>query len=511
MNLRYIVFIIIIALLSMLGLVFIQIYFIQNAYKQQRENFDNAVYQALSEALNKYEKQANAIFFSNNPVAQRAFSSQEEFKQLKDDMGNFTFSYQLKDTSSDFFKMLTTQLNIPRERILNMRPSEFERLKKSYYEFNHNVRTQGQVLLFENSCVDEKIYPDTLKKIIHAHLLDYKIKLKHQICIIDGLTDAVIYSDFPKLDEEILQKSYRAKIFPNSIYNQYALLFLYFPDKDQYINQQVLPMLFTSFFLILLVLLSFLIALYTIYKQKRLSDMKTDFINNMTHELKTPVATIGLASNMIRNEKIQNNKEKLLHYANVIKQENERLLNNIEKVLQAARLKKSSIKLKISEVDINQITEEIVQRNQLNVEEVQGELSYSLNAIDAVIEADKIHVSNMINNLIENSIKYRREDVRLNIHVATYNKGQGIEIVVEDNGIGIPTEVLEKVFEKFYRVPTGNVHNVKGFGLGLNYVKEMAEAHYGNVTVHSELGKGSIFTIYLPSEYLGNQREEENS
>jgi signal transduction histidine kinase len=228
----------------------------------------------------------------------------------------------------------------------------------------------------------------------------------------------------------------------------------------------------------------------------------------MTHELKTPVATIGLASNMIRNEKILTNKEKVYHYATVIKQENERLLNNIEKVLQAARLKKSSIKLKISEIDVNEIIAEIVNRNQINIDEVGGKLTYSPNALQSIIEADKTHVSNMVHNLIENSIKYRKENVPLEVHVATYSKPKGIEIVVEDNGIGIPTEVLERVFEKFYRVPTGNVHNVKGFGLGLNYVKEMSEAHDGQVSVHSELGKGSIFTIYLPKIYLGNQREE---
>jgi signal transduction histidine kinase len=218
----------------------------------------------------------------------------------------------------------------------------------------------------------------------------------------------------------------------------------------------------------------------------------------VTHELKTPVATIGLASNMIRNEKILTKKEKVYHYATVIKQENERLLNNIEKVLQAARLKKSNIKLKISEIDVNEIIAEIVNRNQINIDEVGGQLTYSPNALQSIIEADKTHVSNMVHNLIENSIKYRKENVPLEVHVATYSKLKGIEIVVEDNGIGIPTEVLERVFEKFYREHTGDLHNVKGHGLGLSYVKQIVEDHNGQIYVESEKGKGSTFIIKMP-------------
>lgn len=508
MNLRYIIVIIIVALFSMIGLVAIQVYFIESAFKQQIENFDNRVYTSLAKSLEDYERQSNILFFKNNPIAQKAFSLQEESASISEDLDEMTFTYKLKDTNSKFFKVLTSELSIPKARILNMKAKEFETLKKKYTEFNETMRIRSKIMLFENTCIDEKLFPDTLKNVIKRQFVLDNILLDFKTCIVDNTTQSVIYSDFPRISEDLLAKSFKSQLFPNSIYNEYGLLFIYFPLKDNYINQQVLPMLFTSFFLIALVLGSFIVTFYTIYKQKKLGDMKTDFINNMTHELKTPVATIGLASNMIRNDKILTNKEKVLHYATVIKQENERLLNNIEKVLQAARLKKSSIKLKISTIDVNEIISDIVNRNQLNIEEVNGKLTFYPNAVDSIIEADKIHVSNMVHNLIENSIKYRKEDIPLEVHVTTYNKGKGIEIVVEDNGIGIPTEVLERVFEKFYRVPTGNVHNVKGFGLGLNYVKEMSEAHDGFVTVHSELGKGSIFTIFLPSTYVGNQREE---
>jgi two-component system, OmpR family, phosphate regulon sensor histidine kinase PhoR len=508
MNLKFIIATVFIALSAMVGLVIVQINFIQKAFEQQKNSFDEGIYKSLSNALTEYEKISTLILFKNNKNVVNAYATQEELNKMEDGLGNLTLTYSIKDTTSEVFKILTTELNISKERLLNMKPQNLEELKLKYNEFNQNIKNQSKLLLIENACIDEKIFPDTLHNILKRHLSMQNKNMKFNFCIMDGLTQAIIYHNLPKLSPEILAKCYRSKIFPNNVFNQYAVLFIYFPDKDKLINEKVMPMLFSSFFLILLILIAFLMTIYTIYKQKKLSDMKSDFINNMTHELKTPVATIGLASNMIRNEKIQANKEKLNHYALVIKQENERLLNNIEKVLQAASLKKSAIKLKINTIDLNQITEEVISRNQLNVDEVGGRLEIVELAAIAEVEADKTHVSNMISNLIENSIKYRKELEPVHIQLHTIERENGIEIIIEDNGIGIPSAVLERIFDKFYRVPTGNIHNVKGFGLGLNYVKEMTEAHFGKVSVSSELGKGSLFSIYLPFIYKGFQNED---
>lgn len=508
MNLKFIILTVFIALAAMVGLVFVQINFIQKAYEQQKNSYDEGIYKSLQDALTEYEKISTLMIFKNNKNVINTYATQEELNKVEDGLGNMTLTYSLKDTNSDYFKVLTTELNIPKERILSMKPRDLEQLKVKYNEYNENLKNQSKLLLIENACIDEKIFPDTLMTILKRHIAIQNKDSKFNICIIDGMTQGIIFHNFPHLNPDVLSKCYRSKIFPNNVFNQHAILFIYFPNKDKLINEKVLPILFSSFFLILLILIAFAMTIYTIYKQKKLSDMKTDFINNMTHELKTPVATIGLASNMIRNEKIQENKEKLNHYALVIKQENERLLNNIEKVLQAARLKKSSIKLKISTIDINQITKDVVNRNQLNIEEVGGHLEIVELAAIAEVEADKTHVANMISNLIENSIKYRQDELSLHIQVHTIDRAQGIELVIEDNGIGIPSAVLERIFDKFYRVPTGNIHNVKGFGLGLNYVKEMTEAHFGKVSVSSELGKGSIFSIYLPYIYRGFQNDD---
>lgn len=241
--------------------------------------------------------------------------------------------------------------------------------------------------------------------------------------------------------------------------------------------------------------------------------MKTDFINNMTHELKTPVATISLASDMIRNQKIQANAEKLNKYANIIKEENERLSVHIERVLQAAKLDKTQIKLKRGKVGVHEIIRDILNKTQMRIDQENGQITLELNAPQDTIEADKVHVTNIINNLIDNAIKYRRENEAPQIFVRTENNESGIKIHFIDNGIGISKDALYKIFQKVYRVPTGNIHNVKGFGLGLNYVKEMVEAHRGTIEVESQVGKGSEFTIFLPYETKINRvnREEEES
>lgn len=510
MNLRYVVLIIFIALFAMIGIIIVQIGLLEESFQQRKNIFDQSVYAALTEGLSEYEKSSTLSFFNNNNELKKAYTKQETNERLEDQEGNITLNYGLKDTSSQFYKTLTTELKLPKRLLDNMGTEDLKKLQDHYTGFNEKWKNQAKLMLFESICVDEKIFPDTLKKIIRDKLYKHNIKTDFKLCIIDGNTNGIIYSEYKTLTTKIINSSYKSKIFPNSIFNNYGVLLLDFPKKEKEIINSMSFMFFASALFVFLIILAFLLTVYIIYKQKKLSDMKTDFVNNMTHELKTPVATIGLASSMLLIDKVQQNKEKLNNYARVIKEENERLLNNIEKVLQAARLKKSTIKLKITSIDINEIIKEIANRNQLMVENSSGEISLNLTANPSLIEGDKIHITNIINNLIENSIKYCKEEDPIKINVETKNKTNGIEISIEDNGIGIPNEVLYKIFEKFYRVPTGNIHNVKGFGLGLNYVKEMTEAHLGRVFVHSELGKGSIFTIYFPYYYKGINQSDEN-
>lgn len=247
---------------------------------------------------------------------------------------------------------------------------------------------------------------------------------------------------------------------------------------------------------LLVVILFFVYTLLAILKQKRLSEVQKDFINNMTHEFKTPIATIAISSEVLKNPDISKEPGRLLKYATVIENESNRLKQQVERVLQMAQLDEKKIELSVETFDINELLKDVVKNCSLNLKE-GGKVEVKLNGAQHTITGDKLHLTNVVNNLIDNAVKYNNNEPQ--IIVRTYNKKNLFCIEVEDNGMGIASENHNKIFERFYRVPTGNVHNVKGFGLGLNYVKLIVEAHKGIITLESTLGKGTIFKIFLPT------------
>ncbi len=252
------------------------------------------------------------------------------------------------------------------------------------------------------------------------------------------------------------------------------------------------------FIIVIFVLLFFAFAVMVILKQKKLSEVKTDFINNMTHELKTPISTIGLSSEMILRSDVEKDPEKIKKYAGLIFKENKRLENQVERVLNVAKLDKNEIVLKKEAFNIHELLLEVKDTIEFNEEDNDAEISLSLNATDAIIFVDSVHITNVIYNLIDNAIKYCEKKPK--IFLQTEDMVNGLKIIVKDNGIGIKKENIKMIFEKFYRVPTGNVHNVKGFGIGLYYVSKIIEAHKGEISIQSQIGKGTTFTIILPKE-----------
>jgi two-component system phosphate regulon sensor histidine kinase PhoR len=233
-----------------------------------------------------------------------------------------------------------------------------------------------------------------------------------------------------------------------------------------------------------------------IMRQKRLSELQKDFINNMTHEFKTPIATISLSADSLANPNVMGNETRTMKFINIIKEENKRMLAQVEKVLQMAQIERQEIQLKLTEVDINQLVQTAANHAELKIASREGSIVVLTHASPAIIQADQNHIANIISNLLDNAEKYTKANP--NIVIETKNTKGGILISITDNGIGMSKEVLKNIFEKFYRAPTGNVHDIKGFGLGLNYVKAITEAHGGKITVKSEVGKGSTFTIFLP-------------
>ncbi|MBS1919439.1 MAG: HAMP domain-containing histidine kinase [Bacteroidetes bacterium] len=247
-----------------------------------------------------------------------------------------------------------------------------------------------------------------------------------------------------------------------------------------------------------IIITAFYLTVRTMLRQKKMSDIKNDFINNMTHEFKTPIATISLAVDAMRNEKVIQNREKIGYFSSIIKEENQRMNRQVETILRASQLEKQEVDLNLKPVHAHEIIKDVTDNFTLQLEEKQGKADLMLQASNDLINADEVHFPNLINNLIDNAIKYSKDNIPPELKITTQSNSKNLKIIFEDNGIGMNRETLKKIFEKFYRAHTGNIHNVKGFGLGLSYVKTMVEAHGGEITADSFLGKGSTFVIEIP-------------
>jgi two-component system phosphate regulon sensor histidine kinase PhoR len=316
--------------------------------------------------------------------------------------------------------------------------------------------------------------------------------------------DEVLFSFASNGEEEILDKnaSYTTPLFRGDLDHSMGYMTVYFPNKQRELLSNVSVMLGTSIALLLVLVSAFSYTILTILRQKKISEMKTDFINNMTHEFKTPVATIMIASETLLDPDVTNDQKRVSKLAGVIYDENVRLGNHIERVLNIARLEKEEVKLAQEEVELNPMVQGVLDSMELQFQKYGATLEVDLKAEQDTVIGDDLHLSNVVYNLLDNALKYSKENPH--IKVATRNVGNQIAITVEDNGIGMSRDQVAKIFDQFYRVPTGNLHNVKGFGLGLSYVSDIVKRMKGKVTAKSEKGKGTIFEVLLPLRSAGN-------
>ena len=301
---------------------------------------------------------------------------------------------------------------------------------------------------------------------------------------------------FTQVKNENEKGRYRVALFPNDVFAVPAYLTVEFPEQQSYLFQSIWLILATSVAFILVIACSFAFAVVTLVRQKKLSELKTDFINNMTHEFKTPIATISLAGEALQDAVIGSDPERRQRFVSIIREENGRLGMHVERVLQAAALDRGDFVIKPTPVNMNDVVEAAISGVTLQVEQKQGTVIRELRAANATIAGDRLHLTNVLYNLLDNANKYSNDCPVISVN--TCDVDNGVEIRVKDNGIGMSKETQKRIFEKFYRVPTGNLHDVKGFGLGLNYVRKIISAHGGSVKVQSELQQGSIFTIFLP-------------
>lgn len=339
------------------------------------------------------------------------------------------------------------------------------------------------------------INPQRLDSLVKDEFNNLSIELEYRYGVFSKPDNKFLMGDYYNYEKEITNSHHTTSLSCLMTQECY-ILSVYFPDEKNYLTRQMIWWLVLSASFLLVVIISFSYVIMNLFRQKKLSEMKTDFVNNMTHEFKTPIATISLASEMLLKPNVHRAPDKTVKYANIIYDENSRLKNQVEQVLQIAVLDRGTFKLKKKEINLHEIIEEAAESFEMLVKQREGKLSVELEARNDTLEADPVHIYNIINNLLDNANKYSPESP--DISIKTWNEHKGIILSVEDKGIGISHDNQKHVFKKFYRVHTGNIHDVKGFGLGLFYLKTIVEAHGGTVTLHSELKKGTRFEIFLP-------------
>lgn len=344
---------------------------------------------------------------------------------------------------------------------------------------------------------NDTLHPYLLESLLTTEFKERNLEYDFEYVIYDCFNDSIVFGNYVDLESE--EKSYVYRTSQNDRWNEQSHYFgVYFPNKKSYLINEMEIWVYSSIFL-LVVIAFFGYTIWMILKQRRLSEVKTDFINNMTHELKTPISTILLSTEVLCEPNISKDPVRLANYAKIIREENERLKTQVEKVLEIASLDTKNPNIYKQNINLHELIHETVSRFDTILQSRKGSILLKLDAENSTLQADKSHLTNVLFNLIDNAVKYSPNQPE--IIISTENGKNGIYLRISDKGIGMDKESQKRIFEKFYRVSTGNLHNVKGFGIGLNYVKKMVKLHHGFIRLKSELGVGSTFKIYFPLKY----------
>ncbi|MBN1820152.1 MAG: HAMP domain-containing histidine kinase [Prolixibacteraceae bacterium] len=488
----------------MAGLIFVQGSSIRRASQIKEEQFDRSVKNAIEQVIRRLE-------IDENQLAQQLYDMGQSVSRIGSGIRS-EFSYRLEIVSPNLFGSYeeklqfysdTTNSSVVSQPDDHREATSFDPLQEMSYsrqELTENKLDQSRLFpvlrKIQERSLKDRIDSLTLKTMLDERFNRLGINLDYNFAALTSNEGTPVLVTG---DPELMQRTkgvYTSHLFPNDVNEEANWLHVYFPKKSGYILRDtgltVIP---------LVILTGLLIAIFTytiliILRQKKLSIIKNDFINNMTHELKTPISTISLASQMLEDGSITNTPKTIEHISRVINQESKRLSFQVEKVLQMAVFNEGRLKLKFKPLDMNSLIENVISNFELKVQNKNGELLSNLEAEFSEIKGDEVHITNVIFNLLDNAVKYSNGTPR--IEISTKNKKDFIVVSVRDNGVGIAKEHLSQIFERFYRVPTGNVHNVKGFGLGLSYVKKIADVHNAEIKVDSTLNKGTVFSIYFP-------------
>ena len=496
MKRSYIWLICLIVCIAFISLLYLQGSYAKAMIRMRQEQFDENVLRSLDQASRELEK-AETFRYLQAVLSQHGIESR-----------GTTYYDSLYIT--DFTQPLDTIIpNTGNMSLGSLSVNRYNRLAETISKLQKHVR---EAFIYEQGVLDEVIFAvmytaseQRFQDRLNPSVLDGCLRNSLQA---NGITlpfHFIVYtSDGREVYrcEDYTEKgndpNYQQTLFRSDPMGQMGTVIIHFPDQKSYIrgvaNYVAPAMVFT-----IILLITSLFTIYLIVRQKRISEMKKDFVHNMTHEFKTPISTISIAAQMLADKSVTKNEATYERLGGVITSETRRLRFQVEKVLQMSLFDNNNIALKMQELDANEIIGNVVDTFSLKVTQSGGTLDVKIEAYNPFINADEMHFTNIIFNLLDNAFKYRREDEPLAIQVHTYNQGEThFCISISDNGIGIQKDNQKRIFDKFYRVHTGDQHNVKGFGLGLAYVQKMVELHHGTIKVTSELGKGTKFTIAIP-------------
>ena len=499
--------------LSFLSLLYLQVSYIEEMVKMRRGQFEENVNRSLVQAARNLELVETKKYLEKDVAAtERAARLSEQLKQQQMNGGgtSLTEHHQFSVTAPD-----GTQISSFEQKTIMERPANVPKVIISTGKNIPQTSRRLQEILkeryiYQRAMLDEVVYnilrtssDKPLKERINFKQLDHFLKAE---LLNNGIDIPYHFSVTDRDGKEVYrcsdyaydsEKIYSRLLFENDPPAKMGFVNIFFPTLDNYIFSSVRFMI-PSIIFTLALLVTFIFTIYIIFRQKKLTEIKNDFINNMTHEFKTPISTISLAAQMLNDPAVGKSPAMFKHISGVINDETKRLRFQVEKVLQMSMFERQKATLKMKEVDANELINGVINIFRLKVEKYNGTLDAELNAEDPIVYVDEMHFTNVIFNLLDNAVKYKKPEGDLKLKVRTWNESGKLHISIEDNGIGIKKENLKKIFDKFYRVHTGNLHDVKGFGLGLAYVKKIITDHKGTIRAESELNVGTRFIIVLP-------------
>lgn len=501
--------------LSFLALLFLQLSYIEDMAKMKKEQFDESVNRSLYQASRNLEMNETRRYLEKdvNETERRAFRQDSVMNASGQPNGAVQHSHQYSVTANDgtvysSFQLKTLSLkpaSTPKAMLLRSDKNSINEASKSLQEIVRNRYVYQKALLDEviynilytasDKSLKERINFKQLDQDLRAELLNNGISIPYHF-LVETSDGREVYR-CPDYSDEGQEYSYSQTLFRNDPSNKMGIVKIHFPDINSYVFSSVKFMIPSVVFTGVL-LITFVFTIVLIFRQKRYSEMKNDFVNNMTHELKTPIASISLAAQMLNDNSISKSEKMMNHLGGVVYDESKRLRFLVEKVLQMSMFDRKDAVFKKKELDLNEMVENIANSFTLRVEHTGGKIYTSVEAIDSKIYVDEMHFQNVIFNLLDNAVKYRNQEKPLDVYLKTWNDDKHLYLSIRDTGMGIKKENLKKIFDKFYRVHTGNRHDAKGFGLGLAYVKKIVMLHKGDIKVDSEYNKGTVFTISLP-------------